>query len=87
MMENDVIVCDGCFERIGKMNAPAAALWIDICEMIGDGQLMSIEAEDFEEMRILELLGHIVTSETDSKILVRLKGEKDYYFCNGECDG
>jgi len=46
-----------------------------------------LKSDEFEELRILEMLGHIVTTDKREHIMIRVLGHPATYFCNGDCDG
>jgi len=87
MMKSDLKVCDECFARICKLSAGAGRLWMDICTMTEGHLILALKSDEFEELRILEMLGHIVTTDKREHIMIRVLGHPATYFCNGDCDG
>lgn len=67
----------------------SAELWKDLCEIQLSHVVFGLEMEDFEEMRILENLGFVVTTDSPEIIIVKVLGEKKDlagdYFCGGKC--
>ena len=86
-MKNNVKVCDECFARICRKNVATGRLWIDLCSAKDIYPVLKIKSDEFEELRLLELMGHIVTTEDKDHILIRVTGNESSYFCNGDCDG
>lgn len=67
--------CERCFETIGKRSTNAAKLWLDLCALrLIRGDIMSIDLPDFPELRALETLGFVVSTDQPQKIIVKVKG-------------
>ena len=74
-MSKYFICCEKCFETIGKRNTVAARFWMDLCAMsLNKGQPVILETKDFPELRVLETLGFVVSSDRLKTIAVRVNG-------------
>jgi len=86
-MSKYFICCEKCFETIGKKNTKAARLWMDFCAMkLQNGEVVEIETQDFPELRVLENLGFLISTEKKNSLAVRIKGhmsteEGEHFFC------
>ena len=93
MMSEQRYCCDRCFDSIGRRSVDAARLWLDLCELAqsSDPTLVWINTEPSPSLRVLEVMGFLVTTETDTQTRIRIKGESSdetgIYFCGGECEG
>ncbi len=89
-MSNRGYCCDDCFSKIAIRSTASAQLWVDLCEIQADCNLFGLAMKDFPALRILEILGFIVTTETPEIIVVKVLGEHEddegVYFCGGNCD-
>lgn len=89
-MSKPGLCCESCFEIIAKYNTHTAALWLDLCELQLHSPVFGLWTEECEELRLLEILGFIVTTETPNIIIVKVKGERcdnqGPYFCGGNCE-
>ena len=88
-MSETGICCNECFDLIARKSTISAKLWLDLCDLYIKSNIFGLRSEDFRELRILELLGFIITTETPDIILVKVQGQcEDYqgvYFCGGFC--
>jgi len=89
-MSKPGICCDRCFECIAKRNVEAAKLWLDLCDIQeGCPGIFGLRTSDFSSLRLLELLGFILTTDTPQIIFVKVKGQKQdalgTFFCGGGC--
>ncbi len=74
-MDNHFVCCEECFEKIGKKSTSAARLWMQLCGIrLQRGEVFSLYMQDFPELRVLETLGFITSTETALEVLVRLHG-------------
>lgn len=74
-MTNYFICCEACFERIGKRNTNAARLWMDLCALrMKHGDRVVVTSPELPELRQLETLGFIVTTEFKEKLGIYIKG-------------
>lgn len=89
-MSRKASCCDGCFEMIGWRSQKAAQLWVHLCEIYMELPLFGFAMGDDEELRILEILRFIVTTETKNMIMVKVLGHGDrglfVHFCGGRCN-
>ncbi len=80
------ICCDKCFEVIGKYNTKAAKLWMDLCSLrMSMGEIITL-SQNCPEIRDLELLGFLVSTDQISSISLRIKGyipteDGQHFFC------
>lgn len=86
-MMSKVVCCDECFARIGARSTSAAKVWLELCKLKAESGIFGLKTDDFPELRILELMEFIITTETSNLLLVKVKGSQDDYFCAGGCDG
>lgn len=90
-MSKPGVCCDNCFGKIASRSTGAARLWMDLCEIdLKNPKGFGIRLEDFPTLRLLEVLGFVVTTETDSMIIVHVQGKTSdsygTYFCGGKCN-
>ena len=87
-MSKPGICCDRCFEMIASRSTSAARLWIDLCNIYSEH--CPLKMDDVSTLRILELLGFVLTSEDPEFVQVKVNGKKTdsmgTYFCGGKCD-
>lgn len=92
MMKNkDFTCCAKCFKKIALAHTNAVRVWLKLCEFsITHGNIFTLNLEDFEELRILELLGFLVSTEKKTGITIKLVGIKhsltNKHFCGEFCD-
>ncbi len=91
-MTNDAFLCcDECFANAAKRSTKAAKLWIDLCAyyVYSEG-VFGFRADDMPELRMLEMMGYIITVDYDRGVMVQVWGlsmdEQGIYFCPGNCD-
>ena len=94
-MNDQYLCCDRCFELIAKQekrhSVTAAIVWMDLCVRYGNKTLYGFPSWDECALQLLEEMGFITTTETDSEIyVVKLNGlhfiDNKYYFCMNNCD-
>lgn len=90
-MSNPGICCDSCFYLIAKSSPEAAKLWLDLCDLqILSNDIFGLMNCNEEILKILEIFGFILTTETSDVILVKVFGKKEdssgIYFCGGSCE-
>jgi len=88
------ICCERCFETIGKRNTRAAKIWMDFCALkLERGHVFEIKNIDFPELRVLENLGFIVSTDRSDSLAIRVNGhmsteDGQHFFCvKGGCHG
>lgn len=90
MKMTKAVCCHECFERIGLRNVYAAKLWLELCDLKLKNGMFGLRVLDFPELRMLEVLRFITTTESPQHIIVRVNGEKKdqegIYFCCGACN-
>ncbi len=89
MMANKVVCCDDCFASIGKRSTAAARMWLELCSFKVASGIFGLKTDAFTEIRMLETMGFITTTEAepDDVLLIKVNGDTKTYFCRGECDG
>jgi hypothetical protein len=89
-ISNSGICCNECFDLIARKSTLSAKLWIDLCDLYLKSNVFGLRSKDFKELRILELLEFIITTETSDFILVKVLGQcvdhQGVYFCGGYCN-
>ncbi len=74
-MSNAYLCCDSCFEAIGKRNAKAAKLWVDLCSIYSfEEGAFDVIIDDELILRQLEVLGFIVTTDRGPFITIKVLG-------------
>lgn len=87
MMSRYFVCCENCFETIGKQSTVAAKLWMDLCALrLKSGEYIEISSQDFPELRTLELLGFVVSTDKPQSIKLRINGHQttadgEDFFC------
>lgn len=80
------ICCEKCFEVAAKRSPDAAKLWMDFCAIrLEEGEVICLQ-KNFPELRSLEMLGFLVSTEQEDTIAVRINGHMqtlngEHYFC------
>ncbi len=86
-MSKYFICCEQCFETIGRRSTNAARLWMDFCAMkLSEGSVVELDMSDFPELRVLETLGFLVSTDRLNTIAVRVNGhmsnqDGEHFFC------
>jgi len=74
-MSKYFICCEQCFETICRKNTRAGKVWMDICAMhMSIGEIFLIENTESQELKYLENLGFLISTDTNNGILLRIKG-------------
>lgn len=87
LMNKYFICCERCFEIIGRKNTGAAKLWMNLCALcMQRGNLLEIYTRDLPELRQLETLGFLVTTDKSDNLAIKLKGhcmteQGEDFFC------
>lgn len=80
------ICCSKCVEEIGRASSTATKLWMELCHIYKPEAPNITLSHDVPELRILENLGYIVSTERGKNIGVRLLGahctESNKFFCS-----
>lgn len=87
----DVLCCDDCFALICKKSTKSARFWLELCALKDENGIFGLRTNQLEEIRTLEVMGFIMTTEilTEANkeiLVVKVNGEKQNYFCRGNCD-
>lgn len=86
-MNKYFICCEKCFEKIGKRNTKAAKLWMEFCAMrLQEGGIVVLQSADFPELRVLETMGFLVSTDQHNSLAVQVNGhmnteEGEHFFC------
>lgn len=78
------ICCDKCFEEIANISPSAARIWMNLCAIYQDKDDVLETSNDFPELRTLEKLGYLISTDTAELIQFKMLGmHKDcqIYFC------
>lgn len=74
-MSRYFVCCEECFECIGKRNTNAAKLWMDLCALkIQSQETINIHSDDIPELRALETLGFVVSTDREKCLSIHVKG-------------
>jgi predicted amidophosphoribosyltransferase len=73
---NRYACCSSCLEHIAKINTNAARLWCDLCALPQTPIL--VHGQDMPELRILEQLGYVVSTESAENLSIRLEGRHNF---------
>ncbi len=79
--------CEKCFETIGKRNTRAAKIWMDVCCMhLNTGKVVFLKNQDFPELRVLEMLGFLISTDQQNGLAIRVNGhmsteDGEHFFC------
>ncbi len=89
-MSKPGLCCDSCFGLIARRSTSAAKLWMDLCDIqIKTPNRFGLKLVDIPALRLLEILGFVLTSDTDQLTLVKVNGKHcdsiGTYFCGGNC--
>lgn len=69
------ICCEQCLENIARNSTNAARIWMDLCAInVKKGNPFPLLTIDFPELRALEQMGFIVTTDQNGKLMIRLNG-------------
>lgn len=92
--------CDKCFSIIVNEDNLSARLWMDLCKMTLDNNVLSMSYKffsslidcDIEErcpLRTLEIMGFLISIDTPRDVLIKIKKtsiDNEMYFCGGNCE-
>lgn len=83
--------CSKCFERICSKSVSAGKLWLNLCEIQAAFCKRPLTSdEESKELKILESLGFITTTDTIPHIIVKINGQQEdeegIFFCIGNCN-
>lgn len=88
-MTDQSLCCDRCFHILAQKSPSAAKMWLDLCDIqFHTKRLVGLINFDLTSLRLLEILGFIITSETHELVIVNVKtniSEDNQYFCGGKC--
>lgn len=89
-MSSDALCCDDCFHLIAKRNSTAASLWLDLCQLEKTYNIFGLRMDDFPNLRLLETMGLLVSTDTDELIIIKVNGKKidedGPYYCGDLCE-
>ncbi len=87
MSENYFICCQHCYERLKNRSAKAAKFWLAFCEhRMEFGEVIHIKNKESPELRTLEMMGFIITTDQKNGTAVKVLGhmqseENEHFFC------
>ncbi len=87
MMSKYFTCCTECFDSIGRRSTRASRLWMDLCaDTMTHGAILNMRTLDFPELRTLEKLGYLVSTDKEHTLGVRLNGymkseDHQHFFC------
>lgn len=79
--------CEKCFEIISQRNTRAARYWMDFCaHYLENGEVIHIKNKDFPELRILEMMGYLISTDQEDITAIRINGhmnteDGEHFFC------
>ena len=78
--------CEKCFQTIEKRNSKAANAWMHLCLLHLTKGLNLAVFKDKPEIRALEILGFIVSTDFQTSISIKIKGhimtdDGEHFFC------
>ena len=74
-MSKYFICCEECFRNIGLRNTKAAKLWMEFCAMRMEmNGVFLLDPKNIAELRILENMGYIVSTDQNEYVAVKVKG-------------
>lgn len=74
-MSKSFVTCAACYDLVHAKSAASADLWLDLCGLcIVKGEICSVKGEDLPEIRLLENMKYIVTTESPNRITIQIKG-------------
>jgi hypothetical protein len=94
MKMSNTYCCARCFEDIAKKNTCAARLWLEICDVIFQGEVLrtvsSGESVFDEHLRVLEEMQYVLTTDQADVVCIKLSNfdplNPKYPFCRGRHD-
>jgi len=87
MMSKYFVCCEKCFEKISRRSTNAAKWWMDLCTThLNNSEKTITVIGDNPNLRLLETLGFLVSTETDDCIYINVKGhmrseDGEHFFC------
>lgn len=79
--------CEKCLQRIGNESPNAARFWMDLCRSYDVEKDSITLAHDIPEIRSLENLGFLVSTERNRNVVAKLCGihlaGNEKFFCLG----
>ena len=92
-MNEKSLCCEDCFQIIATQSSSAAKLWLDLCDVQGQGRVyVGYVPDDCPMINLLENGGYVISTESgqDDYIKVHAKmrrsEDNEVYFCGGNCD-
>lgn len=86
-MSKYFICCEPCFHTIGRKDTKAARLWMDLCAMRCESEIVFLRGQDFPALQTLESLGFLITTDHSKGIAVKMIGcmeteDGEPFFCS-----
>lgn len=79
MHDKKFLCCEKCVEEIGKKSCNAAKLWMDLCEIEFTYGLLNFKAVEDPDLRVLESLGYILTTDIENYVVIKLFLDEELY--------
>lgn len=75
MMKSKARCCNQCVEMIARRSTSAARMWMDLCSYSMEfARLHFKQEEDGYELRLLEQLGMVTSTDVDDRIVLKVNG-------------
>lgn len=93
-MSKYIVCCETCFESLCKRHTGAARMWMDFCVAHKKkAGMIKVIGGDIPEVRVLEMLGFITSTEKPGYLIVSVHGHMlmddgdDFYCIEGGSHG
>lgn len=93
IMDKYYIACEHCFNRLSEKSPLVAKTWMELCALaMTTGEVIATTNKDFPELRVLETMGFIVSTESTDGLTIRVLGHGntisgEHFFCpRGGCN-
>jgi hypothetical protein len=73
-MNEKFICCEECFNILREKSSQCVNLWKTLCQFHLKGEVILCFLPELPEFRILEQMGYIVSTETDTSLAVKVNG-------------
>lgn len=76
LMSKYFICCEDCYAAICKKSIKAAKLWMQLCAVKMTKDVFVLENNDFPELRILENMGFLVSTDQYKSLSIKTRDFK-----------
>lgn len=90
---NKIRTCERCFSKISKKSEECAYIWLNLCKIFyeADKRLILIKPFYYKQLRTLEMMKFILTTDTKNSVIMKVLGEekiqdRHVFFCGGHCE-